>query len=187
VPGYAGRTALRTHVPGLGALEVLLGVARVGSLNSAAQQIDVSQQAVSAPACARGAPPSPSAGRGLYRERNGQVRWHYHPQPLPSQPGGLPGLAHILRTRPQRQIAQWYREPPRGQLGGDLRNGVLDEWQHERVEVPGRARQIEHADQLPVGIGNRAGRARHRAQSIGESLAARVGGAPMLCCCGGQL
>jgi hypothetical protein len=22
------------------------------------------------------------------------VRWHYHPQPLPSQPGGLPGLAH---------------------------------------------------------------------------------------------
>jgi molybdate transport repressor ModE-like protein len=40
--------ALSGHVPDLGALEVLLGVARGGSLNSAAQQIGVSQQAVSA-------------------------------------------------------------------------------------------------------------------------------------------
>ena len=40
--------ALSGHVPELGALEVLLGVARAGSLNSAAQQIGVSQQAVSA-------------------------------------------------------------------------------------------------------------------------------------------
>jgi molybdate transport repressor ModE-like protein len=40
--------ALSGHVPDLGALEVLLGVARTGSLNSAAQQIGVSQQAVSA-------------------------------------------------------------------------------------------------------------------------------------------
>ena len=48
VPGYAGRMALSGHVPDLGALEVLLGVARTGSLNSAAQQIGVSQQAVSA-------------------------------------------------------------------------------------------------------------------------------------------
>jgi molybdate transport repressor ModE-like protein len=40
--------ALSGHVPDLGALEVLLGVARAGSLNSAAQQIGVSQQAVSA-------------------------------------------------------------------------------------------------------------------------------------------
>jgi len=40
--------ALSAHVPDLGALEVLLGVARAGSLNGAAQQIGVSQQAVSA-------------------------------------------------------------------------------------------------------------------------------------------
>jgi DNA-binding transcriptional LysR family regulator len=40
--------ALNGHVPDLGGLEVLLGVARAGSLNSAAQQIGVSQQAVSA-------------------------------------------------------------------------------------------------------------------------------------------
>jgi DNA-binding transcriptional LysR family regulator len=40
--------ALSGHVPDLGGLEVLLGVARAGSLNSAAQQIGVSQQAVSA-------------------------------------------------------------------------------------------------------------------------------------------
>jgi molybdate transport repressor ModE-like protein len=40
--------ALSGHVPDLGALEVLLGVARTGSLNSTAQQIGVSQQAVSA-------------------------------------------------------------------------------------------------------------------------------------------
>jgi molybdate transport repressor ModE-like protein len=40
--------ALSGHVPDLGALEVLLGVARAGSLNSAARQIGVSQQAVSA-------------------------------------------------------------------------------------------------------------------------------------------
>jgi molybdate transport repressor ModE-like protein len=39
---------LSAHVPDLAALEVLLGVARTGSLNSAAQQIGVSQQAVSA-------------------------------------------------------------------------------------------------------------------------------------------
>jgi molybdate transport repressor ModE-like protein len=39
---------LSTHVPDLVALEVLLGVARSGSLNSAARQIGVSQQAVSA-------------------------------------------------------------------------------------------------------------------------------------------
>jgi DNA-binding transcriptional LysR family regulator len=40
--------ALSGHVPELGALEVLLGVARAGSLNGAAAQIGVSQQAVSA-------------------------------------------------------------------------------------------------------------------------------------------
>ena len=39
---------LSAHVPDLAALEVLLGVARTGSLNSAAGQIGVSQQAVSA-------------------------------------------------------------------------------------------------------------------------------------------
>ena len=39
---------LSAHVPDLAALEVLLGVARTGSLNSAANQIGVSQQAVSA-------------------------------------------------------------------------------------------------------------------------------------------
>ena len=39
---------LSAHVPDLAALEMLLGVARTGSLNSAAQQIGVSQQAVSA-------------------------------------------------------------------------------------------------------------------------------------------
>jgi molybdate transport repressor ModE-like protein len=39
---------LSAHVPDLAALEVLLGVARAGSLNSAARQIGVSQQAVSA-------------------------------------------------------------------------------------------------------------------------------------------
>jgi len=39
---------LSAHVPDLAALEVLLGVARTGSLNSAAQQVGVSQQAVSA-------------------------------------------------------------------------------------------------------------------------------------------
>src|SRR5215470_2242106 len=39
---------LSTHVPDLAALEVLLGVARSGSLNSAARQIGVSQQAISA-------------------------------------------------------------------------------------------------------------------------------------------
>jgi molybdate transport repressor ModE-like protein len=40
--------ALSTHVPDLAALEVLLGVARSGSLNSAARQIGISEQAVSA-------------------------------------------------------------------------------------------------------------------------------------------
>ena len=40
--------ALSTHVPGLAALEILLSVARTGSLNSAARQAGVSQQAVSA-------------------------------------------------------------------------------------------------------------------------------------------
>src|SRR5215468_1309592 len=40
--------ALSQHVPDLAALEVLLGVARTGSLNSAARQAGVSQQAVSA-------------------------------------------------------------------------------------------------------------------------------------------
>src|SRR5260370_35105535 len=39
---------LSTHVPDLGAVEVLLSVARTGSLNSAARQAGVSQQAVSA-------------------------------------------------------------------------------------------------------------------------------------------
>ena len=39
---------LSTHVPDLAALETLLSVARTGSLNSAAQQAGVSQQAVSA-------------------------------------------------------------------------------------------------------------------------------------------
>lgn len=46
LPGNAGRMALSARVHGLGALEMLLGVARVGSLNSAAQQIGVSQQPV---------------------------------------------------------------------------------------------------------------------------------------------
>ncbi|MEW2155980.1 LysR family transcriptional regulator [Streptomyces sp. NPDC007189] len=40
--------ALSTHVPDLAALEVLLGVAREGSLNSVARAVGVSQQAVSA-------------------------------------------------------------------------------------------------------------------------------------------
>ncbi len=40
--------ALSTHVPDLAALEVLLGVAAAGSLNGAARQAGVSQQAVSA-------------------------------------------------------------------------------------------------------------------------------------------
>jgi molybdate transport repressor ModE-like protein len=40
--------ALSPHVPGLAALEVLLSVARTGSLNSAAREAGVSQQAVSA-------------------------------------------------------------------------------------------------------------------------------------------
>jgi molybdate transport repressor ModE-like protein len=40
--------ALSAHVPDLAALEVLLSVARTGSLNSAARQAGVSQQAVSA-------------------------------------------------------------------------------------------------------------------------------------------
>jgi len=40
--------ALSQHVPDLAALEVLLGVARTGSLNGAARQAGVSQQAVSA-------------------------------------------------------------------------------------------------------------------------------------------
>lgn len=40
--------ALSTHVPDLAALEMLLSVARTGSLNSAARQAGVSQQAVSA-------------------------------------------------------------------------------------------------------------------------------------------
>jgi molybdate transport repressor ModE-like protein len=40
--------ALSAHVPDLSALEVLLGVARTGSLNGAARQAGVSQQAVSA-------------------------------------------------------------------------------------------------------------------------------------------
>ena len=39
---------LSAHVPALAALEVLLGVAQTGSLNSAARQIGISQQAVSA-------------------------------------------------------------------------------------------------------------------------------------------
>ena len=39
---------LSTHVPDLAALEMLLAVARSGSLNSAARQIGISQQAVSA-------------------------------------------------------------------------------------------------------------------------------------------
>jgi molybdate transport repressor ModE-like protein len=39
---------LSSHIPELSALEVLLTVARTGSLNSAAREIGVSQQAVSA-------------------------------------------------------------------------------------------------------------------------------------------
>jgi molybdate transport repressor ModE-like protein len=39
---------LSGHVPDLAGLEVLLGVAATGSLNSAARQAGVSQQAVSA-------------------------------------------------------------------------------------------------------------------------------------------
>jgi DNA-binding transcriptional LysR family regulator len=48
VPRYAGVMPLSGHVPDLAALEVLLGVAATGSLNSAARQFGVSQQAVSA-------------------------------------------------------------------------------------------------------------------------------------------
>ena len=33
-------------------------------------------------------------GRGLRRERIGQVRRHYHLQPLPPQPRGVPGVVH---------------------------------------------------------------------------------------------
>jgi molybdate transport repressor ModE-like protein len=40
--------ALSPHVPDLAALELLLSVARTGSLNSAARQVGISQQAVSA-------------------------------------------------------------------------------------------------------------------------------------------
>src|ERR1700722_14912581 len=39
---------LSSHVPGLPALELLLAVARTASLNSAARELGVSQQAVSA-------------------------------------------------------------------------------------------------------------------------------------------
>ncbi|HWG65253.1 MAG TPA: LysR family transcriptional regulator [Streptosporangiaceae bacterium] len=47
-PGHGPARPLSHHVPDLAALEVLLGVANAGSLNSAAEQIGVSQQAVSA-------------------------------------------------------------------------------------------------------------------------------------------
>ena len=83
------------------------------------------------------------------------------------------GEDRVLRTRPQRQTALRYREPSCGQLGGDLPGGPVDERQHERVEVRGCARQVEHADQLPVGIGDRAGCARRPAQGIGEVLWSR--------------
>jgi len=45
---WVAAVALSAHVPDLSALEVLLGVARTGSLNGAARQAGVSQQAVSA-------------------------------------------------------------------------------------------------------------------------------------------
>jgi molybdate transport repressor ModE-like protein len=45
---WVAAVALSTHVPDLSALEVLLGVARTGSLNGAAREAGVSQQAVSA-------------------------------------------------------------------------------------------------------------------------------------------
>jgi len=40
---------LSAHVPDLSALELLLAVARAGSLNSAARELGVSQQAASSP------------------------------------------------------------------------------------------------------------------------------------------
>ena len=45
---WVGAVTLSAHVPDLSALEVLLGVARSGSLNGAARLAGVSQQAVSA-------------------------------------------------------------------------------------------------------------------------------------------
>jgi molybdate transport repressor ModE-like protein len=48
VSAYPGQVELSAHVPDLAALGVLLSVAQAGSLNSAARQIGVSQQAVSA-------------------------------------------------------------------------------------------------------------------------------------------
>src|SRR5215469_6430736 len=60
------------------------------------------------------------------------------------------GEHRVLRSRPQRLTARCYREPPRSQLGRDLCGGALYERQHERVEVLGCAREVEHADQLPV-------------------------------------
>jgi hypothetical protein len=59
--GYADRMALSAHVPDLAALEVLLSVARTGSLNSAARQIGVSQRVI----WTGGANPPAGAARDL--------------------------------------------------------------------------------------------------------------------------
>jgi hypothetical protein len=72
VSGYAGRIALSGHVPDLGALEVLLGAALTGSLNSVAQQIGKSQQAVSARI--RAIVPAPP--RSMLVRRWSRVGWH---------------------------------------------------------------------------------------------------------------
>jgi molybdate transport repressor ModE-like protein len=48
VSGYVGVVTLSPRMPELGALEVLLAVAHTGSLNAAAREVGVTQQAVSA-------------------------------------------------------------------------------------------------------------------------------------------
>ncbi len=48
VAGYGGVVALSPHVPGLGALELFVAVARYGSIGAAARHAGISQQAASA-------------------------------------------------------------------------------------------------------------------------------------------
>src|SRR5262249_21555730 len=98
--------ALSQHVPDLAALEVLLGVARTGSLNSAARQAGVSQQAVSARIAAMEAQPGvavvPRTPRGSSLTAEGPVIAEWAARLLDVAAGLDAGIAALRADRRSR-------------------------------------------------------------------------------------
>jgi hypothetical protein len=91
--------------------------------------------------------------------------------------GGPAGSGHLRRARTPRAPG---RRPAADQALPDLGCGAVGERKHQRMEVRGGARQVDHPDQLPGGIGDRARRTRHPAQRVGEVLGPPDhGGAPL--------